>query len=85
MSEFDRQRFAPQLQLYPVCELAHSKDNEDFYLVMGKEGTGLREEELQYCDACVTIPTNGKYGILNLCQATTICLYEFTKNFYSRG
>lgn len=61
-------------------EASSSQLQEPLYLVMGREGSGLTEDELRQCDIHATLPTNGKYGILNLCQATTIALYEFQKS-----
>lgn len=45
-------------------------------LVLGREGTGLNNEELGLCDGVVTIPTAGEYQTLNLSHAAAIIFYE---------
>ena len=74
ISAFDNRNYAKKL-----TKIHDFKEDMPFYLVMGREGSGLTDDELSACDECITIPTNGKYGVLNLCSATTICLYEFTR------
>jgi TrmH family RNA methyltransferase len=55
------------------------KKNISIGIVMGREGSGLKNEELQIMDFTVTIPTSKKYGTMNLSHATTIILYEIFK------
>ena len=45
-------------------------------LVFGAERTGLSNEELQRCHACVRIPTDPGYSSLNLAQAVQVLAYE---------
>lgn len=45
-------------------------------LVFGTERTGLSNEELQRCHACVRIPANPDYSSLNLSQAVQVLAYE---------
>jgi tRNA/rRNA methyltransferase len=56
-----------------------SKKDITIGIVMGREGSGLTNEELQIMDFTVTIPTSKKYGTMNLSHATTIILYEIFK------
>ena len=49
-------------------------------LIIGREGDGMRNEELGKCDIIVTIPTSKKYPTMNVSHATTILLYELFKN-----
>jgi len=56
-----------------------SRKNIDIGIVMGREGSGLTNEELELMDFTVTIPTSKKYGTMNLSHATTIILYEIFK------
>jgi TrmH family RNA methyltransferase len=56
-----------------------SKKNTRIGIVMGREGSGLTNEELEMMDFTVTIPTSKKYGTMNLSHATTIILYEIFK------
>ncbi len=45
-------------------------------LVFGREGTGLKNQELELCDLAVTIPSSPTYPTLNLSHAATIIFYE---------
>jgi tRNA/rRNA methyltransferase len=56
-----------------------SKKNINIGIVMGREGSGLNNEEIELMDFTVTIPTSKKYGTMNLSHATTIILYEIFK------
>jgi TrmH family RNA methyltransferase len=55
------------------------KKNVAVGIVMGREGSGLTNEELEMMDFNVTIPTSKKYGTMNVSHATTIILYEIFK------
>ncbi|MEM3677784.1 MAG: TrmJ/YjtD family RNA methyltransferase [Candidatus Bathyarchaeia archaeon] len=45
-------------------------------LVLGRESTGLSNDELNQCDLIVNIPANQEYPTLNVAQAAAILLYE---------
>ncbi len=45
-------------------------------IMFGREDYGLYNEELEKCDAVVTIPTSREYQILNISHAATIVFYE---------
>jgi TrmH family RNA methyltransferase len=49
-------------------------------ILIGREGSGLNNEELSICDFSVTIPTSKKYGTMNMSHATTVILYEIFKH-----
>lgn len=49
-------------------------------LIIGREGDGMYNEELQKCDIIVTIPTSKKYPTMNVSHAATVILYELFKN-----
>jgi len=50
--------------------------NGKIVLLFGREGTGLRNEELTLCDFVIHIPTGTKQSTLNLSHAVAIVLYE---------
>ncbi|NBT55045.1 MAG: 23S rRNA (guanosine(2251)-2'-O)-methyltransferase RlmB, partial [Betaproteobacteria bacterium] len=45
-------------------------------LVLGAEGTGLRQLTAKTCDALVSIPMRGAVESLNVSVASGVCLYE---------
>ena len=45
-------------------------------LLFGPERTGLENEDLQHCHACVLIPCNPEYPSLNLASAVQVLSYE---------
>ncbi|GIU72665.1 MAG: RNA methyltransferase [Candidatus Nitrosocaldaceae archaeon] len=47
-------------------------------LILGRESTGLTNDELALCDLIITINA-GKYNTLNISHALAIILYELTK------
>lgn len=49
-------------------------------LIIGREGSGLRNEEILECDFVVTIPTSHDYPALNASHAASILFYELFKN-----
>lgn len=48
-------------------------------LVLGRDTTGLRNEELALCDIVVNIPTGTEYPTLNISHALAILLYVFLR------
>lgn len=48
-------------------------------LLIGRESSGLLNEELKLCDFIVTIPTSKKYPAMNISHAVAIILYELFK------
>lgn len=48
-------------------------------LIFGNEGVGLSEKHISGCDFLITIPTSGKYPVLNLSHAVAIVLYELSR------
>jgi len=45
-------------------------------IVLGREGTGLTNDELAICDIIVHIPTDSRYPIMNITHAAAIVFYE---------
>ncbi len=48
-------------------------------LVFGREDDGLRNEEIELCNAFIFIPANPEYPVYNLSHAVSIILYEMIK------
>ena len=45
-------------------------------LVLGREGTGLSNDEIARLDRVCTVPASPEYPVMNLGQAATVVLYE---------
>jgi 23S rRNA (guanosine2251-2'-O)-methyltransferase len=48
-------------------------------IVMGTEGTGLKQLTLKTCDDLIKIPMQGAMPSLNVSVATGVCLYEVAR------
>jgi len=48
-------------------------------ILIGREGIGLKNNEIEMCDILVTIPASKKYPTLNISHAASIILYELFK------
>jgi tRNA/rRNA methyltransferase len=57
------------------AELASRGEGVAF--VFGPERTGLANEDVWRCHACISIPTHPDYGSLNLAQAVQIVAYDW--------
>ena len=57
------------------AELAKSTDR--VALVFGPERTGLSNEDVYLCHACISIPAPAEYGSLNLAQAVQLIAYDW--------
>ena len=49
-------------------------------LLIGREGSGLNNKEIDMCDILITIPASKKYPTMNISHAVSIILYELFKN-----
>ena len=56
-----------------------SKAKGKIGILIGREGTGLNNEEIRKCDFIVAIPTSKKYPTMNISHAVSIILYELSK------
>lgn len=63
----------------PEEALGYLEKFERVALVLGRDTTGLRNDELALCDIVVTIPTGTNYPTLNISHALAILLYVFSK------
>ncbi len=70
---------------YPDSLKRMTQGKKRIALLIGRDDTGLKKEELQMCDANVFIPTSDDYPVLNISHALAIMLYELTKNEFKGG
>jgi tRNA/rRNA methyltransferase len=55
--------------------VAGQKTTKPMAILFGREGIGLKEEEIARCDVLITIPTTKKYPVMNLSHAIAVVLY----------
>ena len=63
---------APRAHLPALAQAGHR-----VAFVFGSERLGLANEDVYLCHACLSIPTDARYGSLNLAQAVQIVAYEW--------
>ncbi len=63
---------APRVCFEPLAASAHR-----VAFVFGPERTGLSNEDVYRCHACLSIPTDPAYGSLNLAQAVQLIAYDW--------
>ncbi len=63
---------------HQLAESMHS--NGKIAFLFGREGDGLYNDEIELCDAVVSIPTDERYPIMNITHAAAIIFYELFKN-----
>jgi tRNA/rRNA methyltransferase len=56
-------------------------ERNEICLLLGRDTTGLSNEELSLCDIAVTATTGSDYNTLNVSHAAAIILYCFRKEF----
>lgn len=54
--------------------------NNKIAILLGREGNGLSNEEIDICDIIVSIPTDPTYPIMNISHAAAILFYELFKH-----
>lgn len=64
-----------------VAEAAHG----DVALVLGRESTGLSNEELALCHYLVRIPTNPEFSSLNIAAAAQVFAYEVRRHLLAEA
>ena len=69
------------LRNYTSVENLAEKISSDFNvgIILGRESSGLRNEEIEMCDTLTTIPADNRYPTLNVSHALAIILYEIFK------
>lgn len=59
-----------------AAELPAVAVENDIAILFGREDCGLTNDELQYCQRLVTIPSSAGFGSLNLAQSVLAIVYE---------
>jgi tRNA/rRNA methyltransferase len=70
--DFGPPTFAPRPHFEALATSGHR-----LALVFGPERTGLSNEDVYRCHACISIPAEPGYGSLNLAQAVQVLAYEW--------
>jgi tRNA/rRNA methyltransferase len=70
--DFGPPTFAPRTHFESLAKTSHR-----VALVFGPERTGLSNDDVYRCHACVSIPAHPDYGSLNLAQAVQVLAYEW--------
>lgn len=66
-----------------VARLLAAAAEGEVALVFGNETVGLTNEEIQHCQAAITIPTNPDFSSLNLGAAVQVLCYECRMSAYA--
>lgn len=76
-----RDRFAPLEHPHTALPwLLETPLEQASALIFGPECRGLSNQELNYAQRFVRIPSNPNYSSLNLAQAVAVCCYELTQS-----
>jgi tRNA/rRNA methyltransferase len=70
--DFGPPTFAPRPHFESLAQSSHR-----VALVFGPERTGLSNDDVYRCHACISIPAEPDYGSLNLAQAVQVLAYEW--------
>ena len=70
--DFGPATFAPRVHFTSLAASTHR-----VALVFGPERTGLSNDDVYRCQACISMPTHPEYGSLNLAQAVQLIAYDW--------
>jgi tRNA/rRNA methyltransferase len=59
-----------------MAKIIHDSAGKNFCIVLGRESSGLKNEELGICDLVCVIDTKTKYRTMNIAHALALLLYE---------
>jgi tRNA/rRNA methyltransferase len=62
-----------------LARIIRDGDGKDFCIVLGREASGLNNQELAMCDLVALIDTKTKYRTMNISHALAVLLYEISK------
>jgi tRNA/rRNA methyltransferase len=63
-----------------MARIIYDGNGRNFCIVLGRESSGLNNEELALCDLVVNIDTKTKYRTMNVAHALGVLLYEISKS-----
>lgn len=66
-----------------LAKIVHDSTTKNFCILLGRESSGLKNEELELCNLVVTIDTKTNYKTMNVSHALAILLYEISKLYSS--
>ncbi len=76
--------WARRREIQLIGTSSHAKDDyrgfkpeRNFFLVLGSEQKGLSSDQLNACDAAISLPMRGRTSSLNLAVAAGVLLYQF--------
>ncbi|HXG07614.1 MAG TPA: RNA methyltransferase [Nitrososphaera sp.] len=62
-----------------LSRIIRESDGKNFCILLGREASGLNNEELAMCDLVALIDTKTKYRTMNVSHALAVILYEISK------
>ncbi|HEX2557204.1 MAG TPA: RNA methyltransferase [Nitrososphaera sp.] len=62
-----------------MAKIIHDSAGKNFCIVLGRESSGLKNEELGICDLVCVIDTKTKYRTMNIAHALALMLYEISR------
>lgn len=62
-----------------LAVIMHDSNTKKFCILLGREASGLNNQELELCNLVVTIDTKTNYKTMNIAHALAILLYEISK------
>lgn len=69
----------PQHSIDNAATMLTNQTQQKVAILFGRESSGLTNQELQYCNYQITIPTHSEYSSLNLAAAVQVICYELFK------
>jgi len=62
-----------------MAKIIYDAGGKDFCIVLGRESSGLKNEELGMCNLVCNVDTKTKYRTMNISHAIAILFYEISK------
>jgi tRNA/rRNA methyltransferase len=75
--DFGPPTFAPREHFASLMAEQAEKPQQGVAFLFGTERFGMRNEDVYRCHACLSIPTDPKFGSLNLASAVQVLAYDW--------